>query len=128
MREIVVHRDAAGRADDFKPPLHAGKRFQAVANLLDADAGVGRHRHRRQRVAYVVLAGQRHLEGTERRPAASDMESGDALGGLDVVRLPVRGRPRPRSTGCFFPDGAPAADALARPSPGRRFLPGSPAT
>ena len=63
VREVVVDRHAVGDADDFEPPLDARERRagpRRSRSTLDAD--LGRHRNRRQRIAHVVRAEQRHLE------------------------------------------------------------------
>ena len=90
MREVVVDRHAVRRADDLEPPLDAGERPQPLGDPLGADADLGRHRDRRQRVAHVVRAEQRHLE--RRRTATRcrrTLNRVDRAGRLEIVRLPV---------------------------------------
>ena len=124
MGEVVVHRDAAGAADDLETALDARERAQAFANPLCADAHLERDDDRRQCVADVVRSEKRHVERAERRALPAHVESGRRTLGLEVMRLPVglRGcskghhsRPRgpfqrQRNRGCR----RPARGALSR--------------
>ena len=87
--EVVDHRHAAGNADHFEPPLHAGKGPQAFAHAHGVDADRGGHRDGGERIPDVVGAEQRHLELAEGRAVAPHTEAGGRRPGDEVVRLPV---------------------------------------
>ncbi len=93
MGKIVVKRHAIHNTNDFKAPFDAGERPQPCVDPLDAEAGVGRHRDRRERVSDIVHAHQRHIERTERHALAPYFEPCRCARGLDIMRLPREVRP-----------------------------------
>jgi hypothetical protein len=87
--EVVIDRHAASPADDFQPPLHACEPAQAVGDPPGGNAEVSRNRDGGGRVAHVVGADQRQLEGSKRRAPTPNLEARRGSNRHEIVRVPV---------------------------------------
>ena len=67
MREVVDHEHVVDRVSDLLPPLHAGERREAGADLIGAEAECARSGVHADRVLDVVMAG--HRQQVLARPA-----------------------------------------------------------
>ena len=118
MREVVVDGDAA------RSPTTSSRRFtplkcrQARAQSLDVEAQVDADGDRRQRVAHVVIAEQRHRELAEIRRRRAARGTSCRSPTRDVGRAPVgvarQGRTSAR--GCARAAASAAASGLSAPS------------